>query len=474
MTHRFFAFIAFGCLVAACSSPATSNSGGAADVTATDFDAYTFHSDVGKSDAAKSDATQPDANKADADASPADANEPADATPGDVSGHDAGEPDDTAVLDALDDAADDTGATDTALDVEDATSLDDADAVGDGGGPIKPFAHLCDPCTTDDACNAAGQNGNKCISAGENGSFCGVACSPTDTTSCPDYSTCQTVPGGGDQCQPTSGVCTCTLDAAIAQLSTTCSVTNALGTCLGTRSCGVSGLGKCTAFPAMDEVCDGADNNCNGQTDEGLCTGNSCLAGTCNANTGVCEPAPNGTACDDSNNCTSGDACSFGTCVGTGPDDGNNTEPGTSIQNKSDCDNTSGMQSAILPGSDIDWFTFKASDDVFCSIYPSVRVDQMAGDYDLCVYWACKNGTSDSGVVNCNQGSQVSNGPNGWWGCCSSNTGLTAEKIKIDSQCTPLGVGDDGGTALIEIKAHAPKAANICGGYRLTWSAASF
>ena len=131
------------------------------------------------------------------------------------------------------------------------------------------------------------------------------------------------------------------------------------------------------------------------------------------------------------------------------------------------------MQSILAPGSDVDWYTFKASDDTFCSIYPSARVDQMAGDYDLCVYWACKDGTSDSGSVDCNSGTKVSGGPNGMWGCCSANAGVGSEKVEINSTCSTLGLGNDGGTATIQVKAHSPKTANICGGYTLSWSAAS-
>ncbi|MCA9252437.1 MAG: VCBS repeat-containing protein [Phycisphaerales bacterium] len=43
-----------------------------------------------------------------------------------------------------------------------------------------------------------------------------------------------------------------------------------------------------------------------------------CTAGVCNEETGLCETteAPDGTACDDLNGCTQGDACGDGVCVG--------------------------------------------------------------------------------------------------------------------------------------------------------------
>ncbi len=483
--------LALLCLFAACSTPSTADDGSYAAANQADgasvvFDANGFHTDakadagkvdakadvpkadVPKTDVPKTDVPKTDVNDVDAaesgtDAAASDAEDAAEPDATDVDG-------DVVVADA-DDAFEADVAVDTAA-AEDATDALDVTF------PAGPFAHLCAPCNSTAACNAGLGADNLCVSYGDDGAFCGVLCDPADATSCPDFYTCETVNdptyGTVNQCKPTSGVCTCSVAAAIAQLSTTCKVPNAAGTCPGTRSCGVSGLGKCTAPVPVDEICNGVDDNCNGATDEGLCSGNACLAGTCDPVTNVCSPAPNGTTCDDANNCTTTDGCSFGTCVGTAASDGNESSPGVSIAKKSDCDGTSNMQSILAPGGDVDWYAFNASDDTFCSIYPSVRVDQMAGDYDLCVYWACKNGKSDSGIVDCNQGSKVSNGPNGAWGCCSANAGMGAEKIEINTTCSTLGAGDDGGTAWIQVSAHSPKTANICGTYRLTWSAASF
>ena len=479
---RLIVFAVLTALAAACSTPPTGGGAGYADATEDgsnyQFDAKTFQGgadahDAGKTDVPKADVADAGAPKA--DGAKTDTNHPdVDAAAPDLAGADAADvaPGDEAApgddADAVADAADDAG--------DDVTiGADTADVSSDDVGMVKsPFVHLCDPCSATEACNEAGSLDNLCISSGSDGSFCGIACDPSDTTGCPDYYSCQAVTGGTSQCQPSNGMCTCSLAAAIAQLSTPCSVSNTLGTCLGTRSCGVKGLGKCTAQAAVNEVCNGVDDNCDGKTDEGLCTGNGCLAGTCDAVTGVCAPAPNGTTCNDSNNCTTTDGCSFGTCTGTSPDDGNGIAPGTAIAKKSDCDGTSKTTSILAPGSDVDWFNFAASDDTFCSIYPSARVDQMAGDYDLCMYFACKNGKSSSSVVGCNQGNKVSGGPNGMWGCCSANAGLGAEKVELNTTCSTLGAGDDGGSLWIEVTAHAPKTANICGGYTLTWAASSF
>ena len=63
--------------------------------------------------------------------------------------------------------------------------------------------------------------------------------------------------------------------------STTCTTTNEHGSCEGQRSCAASGLSACTAATPQAEVCDGLDNDCDGDSDEEL--------GTVTCGQGLCE-----------------------------------------------------------------------------------------------------------------------------------------------------------------------------------------
>ncbi|GJM24740.1 MAG: hypothetical protein DHS20C16_11550 [Phycisphaerae bacterium] len=80
---------------------------------------------------------------------------------------------------------------------------------------------------------------------------------------------------------------------------------NALVTCDDLDACTVGDV-------CSNGVCQGEQVDCSHL--DSVCT-----VGACNAMSGVCEalPANEGGGCDDSNNCTNGDACTAGECLGT-------------------------------------------------------------------------------------------------------------------------------------------------------------
>jgi MYXO-CTERM domain-containing protein len=198
-------------------------------------------------------------------------------------------------------------------------------------------------CTTTDTCQAGGV-----CQAGP-----GVVCAPL--TQCHDVGVCE----------PATGMCTNPLKANGA-------VCDDGNMCTGGETCqaGVCSTGTATICPATDSchdpgVCDPATGTCtnplkaNGsscndsnlctQTDicqAGVCTGSNPVVcptpdqchdpGTCAPATGMCTnpPKADGTACNDSDMCTTMDRCMAGTCVTGGAldcNDNNNCTTDTCV-----------------------------------------------------------------------------------------------------------------------------------------------
>ncbi len=216
---------------------------------------------------------------------------------------------------------------------------------GPGGDAVSVcvpiFLRLCDPCAAHADCKAVGAATSSCLDHGPAGNFCGVGCA--SAADCPGGYDCQvraSVTGEkGSYCVPvdadnSDGVCSCSPAAVAAKLATSCALPSkgadgeVIGWCLGGRSCGAAGLGACLAPDPEAESCDGVDNDCNGQTDEGTCNdGNACTADACEPGAGGCSHAPSGEGlpCDDGDLCSQGDSCGAGVCKGAPLDcgDGN-------------------------------------------------------------------------------------------------------------------------------------------------------
>jgi len=133
---------------------------------------------------------------------------------------------------------------------------------------------LCKPCIEDSQCGDG-----KCLEIG-GGRYCGKDCSAYN---CPVGYECREV-GGSRECLPANGACDCRPVHAGAQR--VCVRENEHGRCVGVETCDpASGWVNCTAATPAPERCNGADDDCNGWTDEGW-TG---LGTVCVVGVGECQ-----------------------------------------------------------------------------------------------------------------------------------------------------------------------------------------
>ena len=344
---------------------------------------------------------------------------------------------------------------------------------GSGGDSVTicvpKFIFLCDPCTKSKDCQSLGNSDAACVAEGGQGNFCGTACG-ADGDCAAGYG-CQSVNSveGAPvkQCVKKSnapelkyGECTCS-ELAVAQKSqTSCFIEHKndkgelLGKCAGVRACGSSGLTTCAA-PALDvEVCDGKDNDCDGQTDEGTCdSGGACNVGLCDPQAGCQYTKLNNVPCDaDKNACTDNDQCKLGVCL-PGPgkicDDGN---PCTSDS----CDPASGCTKAADDGKlcDADGNACTAADhcvgstctagkDVVCdntNVCSKVSCDTLSGK---CVGKAVQDGVPCDDATVCTQADVCKGGEClGKIVSCDDNNPCTGNSCDPVNGCAAVNLDD--------------------------------
>ena len=132
----------------------------------------------------------------------------------------------------------------------------------DGSRCITLLEPLCRACASDADC--VGEV-NRCLELAEGERACGRSCAPGSVygTSCPTGFSCL-----DEQCVPDSGTCRCGQDSAGAQRS--CVVEPS---CEGLQTCeatgGSFGWSSCD-ISAATETCDGLDNDCDGEVDDGF------------------------------------------------------------------------------------------------------------------------------------------------------------------------------------------------------------
>ena len=135
---------------------------------------------------------------------------------------------------------------------------------------VDPGANLCRPCMDDSDCATEYDSSGKnlCIERGPEGRFCGLHCSQDQP--CPDGFTCETVGsnrGMAQQCIPAGGAaCPCTQKFKDKAYKTVCYQQNEFGRCESTRTCD----SECKAPVPAPETCNNKDDDCDGNTDEDI------------------------------------------------------------------------------------------------------------------------------------------------------------------------------------------------------------
>lgn len=254
---------------------------------------------------------------------------------------------------------------------------------GRGFTCIPDASSQCGPCSADADCLSVGDT---CRAAPDGSRFCARDCS--FDSACPTGTECADDPASGvdggtgedaggptkppKHCVPQAGgACPC--DSRRDGVTRTCSNTNGSLVCEGQETCnGAAGTWEgCTAGSPAAEVCDGADNDCNGTRDDGdpatLCAAQTPVpnaAWTCDATLGACViggctpgftnypptlPPSAGCPCPIESSEPANDACATAIDVGSVTDDPASTTP-------------LAISGRLTSDTDADWYRFQAVD----------------------------------------------------------------------------------------------------------------
>ena len=181
--------------------------------------------------------------------------------------------------------------------------------------------NLCKPCQKNSDCLTNGaQTGATCLPYGAEGDFCGASCMGSED--CPGGYECKKVLDiwgyESNQCVLTEGQCACEPWFVDEGASTVCEVANDFGICEGQKQCTAQGLSPCDAQVPGPESCNELDDDCDGEIDENA-GGDTCFEenewgackGTYSCDDGklLCDATdPEAETCDGKDNDCDGEA----------------------------------------------------------------------------------------------------------------------------------------------------------------------
>ncbi len=358
---------------------------------------------------------------------------------------------------------------------------------------LPKLSLLCIPCQEDSDCRTVtGGGGGRCLMLGGAGTFCTVPC--VQHEDCPLGYKCMPFADEegklSGQCQPKIDQCVCGEMGKKVGWESACSFVNEWGSCSGEAVCPKSGSAKCSATIPAEDLCNGLDDDCDGDIDDGGQIGKPCgksSKGLCKMGIVVCskdlqevcdgnvDPAPE--ICDDQDNNCEGqtdeefpeDNAPCGLAVGICKqgktwcnkgklDCKGDVKPQTETCNSLD-DDCDGATDEELPGTGDKCGSDKGvckSGQKMCQDGNWVCDGEVKGSNEVCDGKDndCNGTEDDMGYTSCGLGvcaHSVPNCINGQWQTCNPYQGASAEVCDgQDNDCDGVvdpgcGGGDGGG-----------------------------